>query len=402
MLKTIEAKLYLTDAQERTLSDWLRICCWTYNRALEHRTKAYKRRNEQTTLFTQMKMLTSWRRSMARMKAVPCQALRDALRRVDRGMQGFFRRIKSGKKPGFPRFKSHVRYNSMEFLASERYVRSANLLRIPKLGLVRFRAGNRTIPAEQKLLRIIRRASGWYAQVLVEIVSPVRGNHGPPVGIDVGLETFATLSNNQRIENPRWLRRSERKLRALQRRLSRRRKGSRRRKKAVIAIQRQHERVAAQRGNFCHQHSRRIVNQYSLIAVEKLNIKGMVRSRLAKSILDAAWGTFTNQLRYKAEEAGSKFVSVNPRNTSRECPVCGTIKPKKLSEREHRCACGYATSRDHAAAQVILARALGVAEAKRSSRNPSSDAGGDRHCQVGPTKREVLNLDTTYPMAGLR
>ncbi len=391
MHRTIEVKLYLADAQERTLASWLRTCCWLYNLALEQRIKAYRRRGESVTYNAQTAWLTQLRKRKNSLAAVPLMLARGtALKRVDRAMQAFFRRVKARSgKAGFPRFKSAARFESMEHLERGRYVRSNNLLHIPKLGLVRFRGGGRAIPAEQHLLRIIRRASGWYAQVLVDIEAPTVKHDGPETGIDMGLKTFATLSDGSTIETPRFLRRSERRFRALQRRLSRRTKGSRRRRKAIVRVRRQHERVAAQRRNFCHQHSTAVVRKYSLIAVEDLNIKGLARTRMAKSIHDAGWTIFLDQLRYKAEGAGSEFVEVDARNTSRECPSCGAIKPKKLSERIHACTCGLVIDRDVAAARVILARASGVAEAKRSWRCPTSDCVALRHDQVGPVKREV-------------
>lgn len=391
MLRTIEVKLYLTDAQERTLSGWLRSCCWTYNRALEQRIKAYRRRQASTTYNSQSALLTQWRKGMPALEALPIGFARDALRRVDRGMKAFFRRLKQKNgKAGFPRFRSHRRYNSMEFLAAGRYVRSENLLSIPKLGLVRFRGGNRAIPVQQKLLRVIRRASGWYAQLLYDngVAAPEAHPVTSSIGIDLGLQSFATLSDGHRIENPRWMRRSERKQRALQRRVSRRKKGSQRRRRAVHRLRRHHERISAQRRNFCHEHSRRLVDRFDLIAVENLNIRGLARSRMAKSIHDAGWSTFLSQLRYKAEEAGSQLVEVDPRYTSQECPSCGAVKAKKLSERWHSCGCGLECDRDHAAAQVILARALGVAGAERSRRDPATVQSVTTG-QVGPLKREV-------------
>jgi putative transposase len=375
MFRSVEMKLYLTSAQESTLQSWLRTCCWLYNRALEQRIKAYKRRGEAITYNKQCAFLTGLRRRIPSLKAIPVEFERDALRRVDRGMQAFFLRCREGQKPGFPRFRSHRRYNSLECLVSDTYVRPGRLLFVPKLGLVHFRAGNQSISSKQKLLRIIRRASEWFAQVLVD------GEQQPPpkvpirdtVGIDVGLEVFATLSNGEKIDNPRFLRMSERKLRFAQRRLSRCRKGSQNRRKAIRQVARIHERVAAQRKDFAHRESRKIINRFDLIAFEKLNVKGLATGKLAKSVHDAAWSMFTRFVAYKAEYAGRHAVPVDPRGTSQECPSCGAVTPKKLSERTHRCPCGLIIDRDEASAQVILARALGVAGA--------TACGGDGQCR---------------------
>src|SRR3990167_2275902 len=361
MFYAIESKLYPTAAQVETLESWLRSCCWVYNRALEQRIKAYKRRGESATLYSQFAMLTVWRERMPRLKSAPFAFQRDALRRVERGMQAFFRRIKAGeRKAGFPRFRPHRRYNSLECLDTQKFVRPGDFIHVPKLGLVKFRAGNQSFRGTQKLLRIIRRATGWYAQVLIDDGKPAPEKRPveSSIGVEVGLNTFAALSNGERIDNPRWGRKSTRKLRSAQRRLSRTQKRSRNRRKAVARVRRVHEKVAAQRKDFCHQHSRLLVNRFDLIAVEKLNIKGLARTRLAKSILDAAWGQFIAQLTYKAEYAGRQLVAVDPRGTSQTCPDCGAVKKKSLSERTHECTCGLTCDRDHAAASVVLLRAL--------------------------------------------
>lgn len=392
MMRSIEVKLYLNDSQSKILSVWLDRCAWIYNRALEHRIKAWARRRESVSFNTQAVLLTAWRRRMAEIDEVPVWFARDALRRVDRGMQAFFRRCKAGEKPGFPRFRSRHRYNSLENLVKGSYVRAGNFIRVPKLGLIKFRGGNQSIPATQKLLRIIRRASGWFAQVVVDDgkAAPAPVPVTTSVGIDVGLASFATLSDGEVIENPRWHRASQRKLRSANRRVSRRVKGSTNRRKAISRLRRVHERVAAQRKDFAHQHSRRLVNAYDLIAFENLNVSGLARGRLSKSILDAAWSMFMRFITYKAENAGKRAVAVNARGSSQECPACGNVRAKSLDERVHRCSCGCVMDRDHAAAQIILARALGVAGATPVE-DATSTLGNCCRGQVGPVKQEVSN-----------
>ncbi len=364
IITTLEFKLYPTKAQEITLTTWLRTACWTYNRCLEQRVKAYRRRSESISFNDQSALLTGWRNRIERLQDCPTLFLRDSLRRVDRGFAAFFRRLGAGQKPGFPRFRSHRRYNSLECLQSGNYI-STRTIRIPKLAKVRAR-GRFGIAGQQKLLRIIRRASGWYAQVVIDtgavvpepVVAPVA-----PIGIDVGLNTFAALSNGEQVNNPRFLRKAEAKLKRAQRKVSRCKRGSHNRRKAVKKLARQHERVGAQRKDFAHQTARRLVNRFDLIAFEALNIIGLSRTRLAKSVHDAAWGIFLAILTCKAAYAGCRTVAVDPRGTSQTCPNCGALAKKKLSEREHRCPCGLTADRDAVAAQVILARALGVAGA---------------------------------------
>ncbi len=357
ILRTTEFKIYPTPRQVATLTEWLRTCCWVYNQSLEHRIKAYRRRGESISLYTQQAMLTRWRSRIERLRLVPAWFERDAMRRVDRGFKDFFRRCKTGEKPGFPRFRSQNRYNSLECVAPGRYA-FLGRIRIPILGTVLARGRIGEVVGNQKLLRIIRRASGWYAQVVADQGEvPMKIETTSSVGIDMGLTSFATLSTGEKIDNPRWTRRSDRKLRHAQRRVSRRDKGSRNRCKAVNRLARIYERIAEQRKDFAHQESRKLVNRFDLIGFEKLNIKGLARTRMAKSIMDAAWGMFLIFLAIKAANAGKSAIAVDPRGTSQECPQCDAIKKKSLSERVHHCPCGCVLDRDHAAAKVILARA---------------------------------------------
>lgn len=387
MLSIYQYKLYLNAAQAKTLSRWLGDCCWVFNQSLEHRIKSYRRRKESTRLQQQSKLLTLWRTRINKLRDCPVEFERDAIRRVDRGMRAFFRRCKAGEKPGFPRFKASRRYDSMECLATGRYL-CRDQIRIPNLGFVRCR-GRQILAGTQKSLRIIRRVSGWYAQVLVEATPKLTAGQGQ-VGVDVGLEYFATLSDGTHVPNPRWAQQSARRLRALQRRISRRTKGSAKRRRAVKALQRHWERVSDQRRTFCHTISTDLVRRFRLIAIEKLNIKGMARSRFGKSILDAAWGILFGQLRSKAEDAGSQLIEVDPRGTSQECPNCGRVQAKRLSERWHTCGCGLSCQRDHAAAQVILARAAGLAAATRPWRDPAAGSQARPGNQAGPVRRVGL------------
>ena len=393
-MKTIEFKLYLKPAQTETLVSWMRTCCHLFNLALEQRMKAYKRRGEPVGYNQQQTLLTKQRGRIQKLASIPVEFERDALRRVDRGMQAFFRRIKAGAgKVGFPRFRSWKRYNSLEYAAAGQYVRGDNLLLIPKLGLVRIRCGKQRISKTQRLLRIIRRASGWYGQVVVDEVTTIKNlvDHGA-VGIDVGLESFATLSDGSQIQNPRFYRKAEKKLRGLQRSLSRKKKGSRNRHKAVIRVRRQHEKTASQRRNFCHQHSTELVRRFTFIAVEKLNIKGLARTHLAKSVHDAGWNQFLSQLTVKAANAGRLVVAVNPSGTSQTCPDCGAVKKKSLSEREHICSCGLRCHRDHASARVILDRALVATGVNRLWRDSTADSSLVVTDQVSPSKQEDVLL----------
>ncbi len=369
ILRTVEFKLYPTPTQERTLTDWLERCCWLYNRCLEHRIKAYERRGENVKYNAQTVMLTGLRARMPLIAEVPVEFARSALRRIDRGFQAFFRRCKSGEKPGFPRYRSRHRFNSLECLdAGWRGYIFDGELHVPKLGTVKYRAGDQDTSGKQKLLRIIRRASGWYGQMVLDtgIVPPeppAPDAIASPIGIDVGLTTFAALSQGDPVENPRLLAASQLKVRHAHRKVSRRIKGSCNRRKAIKRLARVHERVAAQRKDFLHQESRKLVNRFDLIGFEALNIKGLCGGMLAKPIHDAAWGMFLFFVTYKAANAGRHAVPVDARGTSQECPFCGAIQHKSLSERRHECACGASLDRDFASSLVIETRAVRVVAA---------------------------------------
>jgi putative transposase len=387
-MKTVKAKLYPTPLQERAMLRFLDAGRWVYNRALEQRIKAYRRRGESVQYAKQQALLTKWRSRMEWLRLAPLGIERDALRRVDRGMQAFFRRVKAGQTPGFPRFKGRDRWRSFEVLQPGKYLRSENRVHITGIGQVKYRGMNGFV-GDIKGLRVVRKERGWYVQLIIDDGAPPSARPVERrIGIDVGLSSFATLSNGEKIDNPQWYRQSQCRLRFLQRIASRRKKGSQRRRKAYARVARFHERIADTRRDWIHKLTRQLVNEHDLLAVENLNIKGLSRSRLAKSILDAAWGQFLNVLTYKAENAGAKVVRVAPRNTSQECSGCGATVPKTLSDRVHACSCGLTLDRDVNAARNILRRATAEVTRGESTLTGPADSAGRR----GSRNREVLRV----------
>ena len=360
--RVIERKLYPSAGQEQSLEAYRVECCRLYNRALEQRIKAWKRRKESVSLYDQHALLTEQRGRMESLRAVPVWFLRSALGRLDKAFKAFFRRVQAkAHRKGFPRFRARRRYRSMEYAEARNYFREGVVF-VPGIGEVAARG--RDAVGKQKRLRLVKRIDTWYAQVIVEVQDAPPVEPRASVGLDMGLTAFATLSTGERIDNPRFLRKAERKLKRLQRRASRKRKGGRNWHKAVKRVAKIHERAKARRVDFCHREARKLVNRFDLIGVEALNIKGLASGMLAKSVCDAAWGFFLFCLTYKAENAGRRVVAVDPRGTSQECPGCGTVRAKSLSERRHQCSCGIVElDRDHAAALVIEARALGIAGA---------------------------------------
>jgi len=201
----------------------------------------------------------------------------------------------------------------------------------------------------------------WYACFACEVEATPLPTKKQDVGVDVGVASLLTTSDGEQVDNPRWYRAEQRKLRVLQRRVARRKKGGSNRRKAVLALQRQHERIGNRRKDFLNKLAHGLIARYDRIALEDLRITNMVRNpHLAKSILDAGWGYLIQQLTSKAAEAGRVVYLVDPRNTSQNCSGCGRLVAKDLSVRVHQCShpdCGVVLSRDHNAAINILKRA---------------------------------------------
>ncbi len=353
-IKSYKYRVYPSKRQSRTLNDHLAICCELYNAALQERREAWRLDHKSISFYDQTYQLKDIRQERPDVASVNSHVLEWTLDRVNKAFQSFFARVRRGEKPGYPRFRSSRRYESMTF----RNIGNAlteNKLRISKIGQVKIKL-HRPLEGAIKTMTIKREAGRWFAVFVCE-VEPMPLLFSPnAIGIDVGLTTFATLSDGRAIQNPRHYRQAERKLRVAQRRVARRKKGSNRRRKAVLLLQRVHAHVKAQRADFHHKESRNLVDGNGLIAVENLNTKGLAAGVLSKSVNDAGWAQFLNMIAYKAEWAGRVFVRVNPAGTSQTC-ICGAEVRKTLAQRWHLCLnCGLSASRDHVSAQVILSR----------------------------------------------
>jgi putative transposase len=282
--------------------------------------------------------------------------MRDPLRRLDRAFAAFFRRVKAGVTPGYPRFRSARRYDSLTW-DSGWGVRNGRLA-LQGIGHVKVK-WHRPLPASAvvRTVTVRRVAERWYACFSLRVSgSPqILANQRPAVGLDLGIQHFATLSTGEQIPGPRAYRAAMRQLRVAQRRVSRRQKGSHRRQGARLLLARQHERIRNLRHDHAHKLTRRLVSDFGLIAVEDLNVGGLARGPLAKDVTDQGWAAFLTILEYKAAEAGTRLIRVPPRGTSQTCSGCGVVVPKVLSERIHRCPdCGLVIDRDTNAARNIL------------------------------------------------
>ena len=219
---------------------------------------------------------------------------------------------------------------------------------------------HRNLFGEIKTLTIKREASGkWHAIFVVDVEQVINKNFNPVVGVDLGLQKLATLSNGLVVENRRFFKKREFKLGLLQRRVSRKVKRSKNWRKAIRKVVLQHEKIANSRKDFLHKASSAMVNNYSTIALERLNVGGMSKGLFSKSLHDAGWSLFTSMLEYKAEGAGTKLVFVSANNTTQECSKCNMVVRKSLSQRVHACSnCGLKMDRDLNAALNVLKKGL--------------------------------------------
>lgn len=375
--KTFKYRLFVTPAQRTALNTQLDCCRWVYNKTLEVRRDAWQNEQKSLSRYDTNKLLTGWKKEHEWLQQGHAQAMQEAQKRLDLAFRAFFRRVKAGDEPGYPRFRGRYRYDSFtypqergnwRFLANDR-------LRLPKVGEVKIRR-HRPLEGECKTLTIGRDSLGnWYACFSC-IVEP---KPLPPtdkvVGVDLGLTTFAYLSDGTKMKRQRWMQRAAKDIARLQRRKERLAKGSPERRRAVRALQHAYQRAAGRRRNFAHQGSRWLVNHYQFIAFEELDIKEMQSKdgngskAIRQGIADVAWNQFVQFSDYKAEEAGRGFALVDPRGTTQECSGCGEVVSKGLHVRVHDCPhCGLVLSRDHNAALNILARGLAsLDESPRSS-----------------------------------
>ncbi|MFA0749730.1 MAG: hypothetical protein SLRJCFUN_000133 [Candidatus Fervidibacter sp.] len=300
-------------------------------------------------------------------------AAQHVLRRLDKAFQRFFRAVKSGQKVGYPRFKKSHRFRTLEFTYGDGTKikpdeKGQLRLDIQNVGMVKV-VWHRPLP-EQSVIKqvwVTRKVDGWFVTFALEVPDETLRQPLPPtgraVGVDVGVENLLALSDGRLIDNPKWLRQVETKIAEKQRLLSRKVKGSKRWRRMCRQIAKLHLKVARQRRDFYFKLAAELVREHDLICVEDLNIKGLAQGNLSKSVLDASWSVFLNQiLPYKAWRASRGVVCVPANGTSQTCAGCGALVPKDLSVRWHDCPhCGFSVHRDINSALLILKLGLGRA-----------------------------------------
>ena len=369
MKKTYQYRAYPTTKQRNTFVLWLALLRNLYNQALAWRIETYNGTGVTVKWTTQANALPDFKQASKAFADLHSDILQDAIRRLNKAYKAFFRRAKNGEAPGFPRFKGEGRYRSMTFShLSKKLIRNIRKkfarVVVPKVGHLKIRYHRPLPDGNIKNLTILKRASGWYVTICIEVPDPIEVPVYTTIGVDVGLNSFVVDSDGEHIPNPRHYRKSEKQLGKHQRIFARRKKGSNRKAKQREIIARYHERIANQRKDFQFKAAHRILERCDEVAVENLTITNMLKNHyLAKSISDAGWGNFRLKLQNKAASAGKQFTKVKPHHTSQKCSGCNEVVPKKLSDRVHECPhCNLVLDRDHNAAINIKKAAVALRE----------------------------------------
>lgn len=364
--KTYKYKLRLNSAQEQRMLSWIGVCRMVYNLSLEIKINAWKTKNQSLSKFDLCKQLPELKKDYPWIKDVFSQSIEDAVHRMDRSYQNFFRGA------GFPKFAKKGQYNSITFRQGVK-ITGENEMTIPKFGAVKFYR-NRLPQSENILLATVTHlVDGFYISIVVKEPKPITAPIDPSnaVGLDMGVKYFFTLSNGLQMPNPQVLKTFESKLRIKQRSLARKKKGSANWKKEKIQLQKLHLKIARVRENFIHNQSHFITHNFDVISIEDLRIKNMTRSAkgtaeapgkmvrqksgLNRVLIDVALGEFTRQLEYKADWRGKKLIKVNPKNTSITCSKCGhKDKKNRKTQAKFECLeCGHINNADVNAALNI-------------------------------------------------
>jgi putative transposase len=382
MITAYKYKLRPNKSQASQFDGWLDLLRKQYNYRLAERFNWYESTRcpvnscslvscsiapivEQPDYYWQKRDLLNTKKLFPEYGDIHSQVLQDCIARVKKAFDRYVKADKAGKRSGKPRFKGVGRYHSFTYTQMPQDCIKGNRINLSKIGDVKIIL-HRPIPDGFKIktAQIVKNADGWYVVLtLQDVTVPTMSpdvNLDKAVGIDMGLKEFLITSDADTVPIPQFVRKAERIKKRLNRAVSRKRKGSHRRRKAVKKLAKHHQRVARQRRDFFFKTSKQLLDKYDVIGHEDLNIKGLAKTRMSKSILDAGWGEFLSIVTCKAESAGKLAIAVNPNGTTQLCSNCGTHVPKAIADRWHSChVCGLEMDRDINAAINIKNIAVG-------------------------------------------
>ncbi|MFI9365012.1 RNA-guided endonuclease InsQ/TnpB family protein [Kitasatospora sp. NPDC053057] len=396
MIRAYKFLIRPTVGQEQQLAAMLRDHCTLYNAALQERRDAYRHASKTTVRYgqqsAQLKDIRALDPDQARWSFSSQQT---TLRRLDKAFAAFFRRVKTGEKPGYPRFRSHKRFDTVEFPKDGDGCRwdstphdPVTRVRLQGVGHVRVHQ-HRPVIGTVKTISVKREGRRWYVILTADQAQPEPLQPtGSAVGIDMGIVNFLADSNGEFVPNPRHGAKAAAALERAQQALSRCKRGSKRRRKVVETVARLHRKVRHQRLDHAHKTALDLVRDHDFIAHEDLKIRSMskapapkpdpdrpgnflpngaaAKAGLNRSIADAGWGVFLAILTAKAECAGREVMAVDPRNTSRRCPACGhTAKENRPTQEKFHCvSCGHSAHADTVGAINVLRAGLVRREAR--------------------------------------
>lgn len=365
-----------TMRQRVALEGLLRRQCELYNAALEERRGAWKWERRSVSLYDQYRTLTGLKEARPDLLGQGVVVCRGTLRRLDRAFAAFYGRCRAGETPGFPRFKSAARWDSVEWGDVNGWELDGDRLRLHGIGHVKVRL-HRPWKGTPKAITVKREGRRWWVTVRCgDVPAEPLPSTGREIGVDLGVCALIATSDGVLVSEGRHGRRSSDRLKTAQQDLARKQRESNRRKRAVERVAAVHRKVGCQRKDLAHKVSRSLVNDYDVIVHEDLKIANMVRrpkprpvedgtflpngaaakAALNRSIQDAGWGQLLGFLTYKAEDAGREVIGVNPRHTSKRCAACGHVDAaNRISQAVFRCtSCGHEAHADVNAAVNIL------------------------------------------------
>jgi putative transposase len=391
------------------MGEWLELLRRQYNYRLGERFNWYEQNRspvnacplicylpvlrDRPDFYSQKRDLVNSKRLFPEYKKVHSQVLQDCVERVKKTFERWLTGDSNGKKSGKPRFKGQGRYRSFTFPQMKQDCINGKFIKLPSFGNVKLIL-HRPLPAGFKIktATISQKADGWYIVLSLEdssvpVLTPDLPAMDNTIGIDMGLKAFLVTDEGEEVAIPQHYRKAEKRLKRIQRSLSRKKKGSNRRKKAIKRVAKAHLKVANQRKDFHYKTAKKLLNKGKNVGHEALNIKGIARTRMAKSTHDAGWGTFLQILKVKAERAGLMAIAVNPNGTTQDCSNCGIKVPKTIRDRWHSCHhCGLELDRDHNAAINIKQRAVG---------HPVLKAQAMSYAIAGVTEKPTLYADAS-------